>query len=599
MGESLSDQGRVPFRLRIGVTGHRELQESDELRKAVSDAVDLAIHKSGYREAGHPNTPLRLTVVSALAEGADRLVANEVLQRKDFEKSRLICVLPVAEENLDVYRADFESEQSRQEFDHLCKSAWQVLEPREDQVPSGTSKEQREAGYRWAGREVVRNSDVVIAIWDGRASQETGGTADLMHWMREQDIRCVTAGPSRATRPRSARAALALPLFGPPAWEESVIGAYAPLRIIVETNAGYRLRVDDEPPYEPAARAVQKQLESDLERLGEFNSETYPEMDRSAAPTMDLLAPAQYRDAWPRLSGIVEQIGPCLNRADQASMAAQRDFQWSSYRLFAATALATIIAALQAVVFPGLWELTIVELLLLVASVAIVYRERVWKNDNRHWFVYRFLAERLRSAFYLLAVGCAPETEFDIGGTEKEPGQHDWVRRAFMAVLAEGDIRQSPLAEDPETLSSLIRGHWIAGQLDYFDRTSTKLMGKHYAVRRLLYIVLGATIIAAVLHSLRIWPLRSGDTQVLVMCAIGLPAVAGALASVRGIREFRKHSYRYARMAATLRWYLHRSDYASDIDQLRGLVTEVDDLLTDELTRWLDEVSGQSLEVHG
>jgi hypothetical protein len=168
-----------------------------------------------------------------------------------------------------------------------------------------------------------------------------------------------------------------------------------------------------------------------------------------------------------------------------------------------------------------------------------------------------------------------------------------------MAVLAEGDIRQRPLAEDPETLSRLIRGHWIAGQLDYFDRTSRKLMGKHYAVRRLLYTVLGATIIVAVLHSLRIWSSHSGDTQVLVMCAIGLPAVAGALASVRGIREFRQHSYRYARMAATLRWYLHRSDYALDVDQLRGLATEVDDLLTDELTRWLDEVSGQSLEVHG
>jgi hypothetical protein len=417
MGEGLSDQGRIPFRLRIGVTGHTELQESDELREAVSDAVDLAIYRSGYRKASHPNTLLRLTVVSALAEGADRLVANEVLQRKDFEKSRLICVLPVAEENL----------------------------------------EQGEAGYIWAGREVVRNSDVVIAFWDGQASRETGDTAELIHWMHEQDIRCLTSGSSPATCPRSAREVLALPLFGPPALEESVIGAYAPLQIIVETNAGYRLRVDDEPPYELAASAARKQVEGDLERLDEFNSESYPDMDRSAAPTVDLLAPAQYRDAWPRLSGIVEQIGPCLNRAGQASMAAQRDFKWSSYRLFAATALATIIAALQ--------------------------------------------------AFYLLAVGCAPETEFDIGGTEKEPGQHDWVRRAFMAVLAEGDIRQQTLAEDPETLSSLIRGHWIAGQ--------------------------------------------------------------------------------------------HRSDYASDADHLHGLTIEVDDLLTDELTRWLDEVSGKSLEVHG
>jgi hypothetical protein len=595
-GEGLSDQGRIPFRLRIGVTGHRQLQESDELRKAVSDAVDLAICRSGYHQADHPNTPLRLTVVSALAEGADRLVANEVLQRKDFVKSRLICVLPVAEENLNVYRADFESEESRQKFNALYISAWQVREPPTGLVPPEASKEQREAGYLWAGQEVVRNSDVVIALWDGQASRGTGGTADLIRWMREQAIRYVSSDPSRATRPWSARAVLGSALFGPPRPEESVVGAYGPLRIIVKTNAGHQLVVDEESPYDLAAGAAQKRLKGDLERLGEFNSKSSLDMDRSAAPTINLLAPTQYQEAWPRLNRIVEQIGLPLNRADQAAMDAQRNFVSSSYGLFGCTALATIIAALQAVVFPGLWELTIGELVLLIAAVAILYRERVWKNNNKHWFVYRFLAERLRSAFYLLAVGCLPDTEFEIGGTEKKPGQHDWVRRAFMAVLAEGDIRQQTLGEDPETLSSLIRGHWISGQVDYFDRTSKKLMRKHYAVRRLLYTVLGATIIAAVLHSLRIWPFHSGNTQALVMCAIGLPAVAGVLSNVRSIREFRKHSYRYARMAAILRWYLQRSDDASDIDHLRGLAIAVDDLLTEELTRWLDEVSSQGLE---
>lgn len=594
----MPDQGHIPFRLRIGVTGHRKLEESAALSKAVSQAVDLAISSSGYRKVDHANTPLRLTVVSALAEGADRLVVNEVLQKKDFDRTRLICVLPVSEENLNVYRADFESDESRQEFDHLYECAWQVLEPGKGVVPPRASKERREAGYLWAGQEVVRNSDVVIAIWDGQASRGMGGTADLIRWMRDQDIRSASPAPSPATGPRSARAVLASALFGPPEPELSVIGAQGPLRIIVKTNAGHRVEVDEKPPYKLAADAAKKRLEDDLTSLVEFNNR-HLEVDPSAAQNMDSLAPAQYREDWPHLRRIVEQIGPPLNRADQAAMGAQRNFVWFSYGLFGCTALATIVAALQAVVFPGLWELTIGELVLLIASVAIVYAERVWKNNNRHWFVYRFLAERLRSAFYLLAVGRVPKVEFDIGGSEKKPGQNDWVRRAFMTVLAEDDIRHHSLDEDSDTLNSLIRGHWIGGQVDYFDRTSKKLMRKHYAVRRLLYGVLGATIVAAVLHSLRIWPLRSGGTQALVICAIGLPAVAAALSNVRSIREFRHHSYRYARMAAILRWHLQRSGDPSGIDDLGALAVEVDDLLTEDLNEWLDEVSGRGLEIHG
>jgi len=358
--------------------------------------------------------------------------------------------------------------------------------------------------------------------------------------------------------------------------------------------------VDEGAPYDEAAAAARKRITGDLARLDEFNRKSYPPADwaRSAAQTVDLLAPVQYRQ-WQRIDRIIQQIAPHLNRADQMAMTAQRAFRWSSYFLFASTALATIVAAIEAVVFPHLWELTIGELALLAASVAIVAAEQAWRNNNKHWFAYRFLAERLRSACYLLAVGISPETGFDIGGTTEDPAQNGWVRRAFTGVLGEGDSRQQDIAEDLETLSSLIRSHWIGGQVGYFERTSRNLLSKHRAVRRLLYTVLGITIAAAVLHSLRIWPLGSGETQALVMCAIGLPAVAGALSNVRSIREFSRHAFRYARMAAVLRRYMDRLEDTRDIAGLRRLTTDVNDLLTAETSGWLVEVSARSLEIHG
>lgn len=586
--------GCIPFRLRIGVTGHLRLSELDELRVAVNTAIDLAAAQSGYSADQQLSTPLRLTVVSALAEGADRLIAREVLRRQG---SRLVCVLPVPRSELDVYLADFGSEASREEFRQLHESAWRRIYPRPGAVPTGTTREARDAGYLWAGREVIRNSDVIIALWDGKPPRGKGGTADLIRRMREHDTRLADAQPSLDPdhdlyrgRPVSALPAAQAPL---------VFDTAGPLRIIVPTDGDHTPMVDDAPPYDAAAKVTREQLASDLHGLDKLNRTRFAAASwrKSAEETANDLAPAEYRQ-WPRLEDIFEKITPPLVRADQAAMIAHRWFMVSSYFLFSCTAAATIIAAFQAVVFPGIWELTIGEVVLLVVTVVIVAAEKRWKNHER-WFAYRFLAERLRSACYLLAAGVIPQAEFDIGGTPGDPVQNGWIRRAFTAVLAEQDTSQRKHTEPLETLSSLIRVRWVARQINYFENTSRKQMRSHERVRRMLYVVLGITIAAAVVHSLRVWPSGSIPTQVLVMCAIGLPAAAGALSNVRSLREFRRHSLRYARMADVLRMYLDQFEQEADINDLRRLARNIDGVLTAEARDWLGVVAEQGLEIHG
>jgi len=518
------------------------------------------------------------TVVSALAEGADRIVAKLVLKRNG---SSLVCVLPVAEKNVSTYRADFTSDKSREDFDELRGQARRQLEPPPDLVPAEASQEQRDAGYLWAGQEVARNSDVIIAIWDGEQGRGVGGTADLIRWLRDRDT---------DKRPEAAP-------------EEPVLEETAPLRIIVHVGGSRKpyADLDDAAPYDMAAAAARSRLREDLAGLNTFNHKTYkPAADwqRRADRAMDDLAPADYRQ-WPRLNRILEQIAPPLARADQAAIASQRAFVWSSYALFGFTALATILAALQAIVLTGTWELTLGELALIIATVVIVAAERRWKNNNKHWFAYRYLAERLRTAYYLLAVGRFPNTDFDVGGTTEQPTQNDWVRRAFTAVMSQGDAGQMDVQEDPETLNELIRKYWVGGQLKYFERTSKKMMRKHHIVRGILYGVLGATIIAALLHSLRIWSFHSGNTETLIMFAICLPAVAGALSNIRSLRDFSRHAFRYTRMAAVMRWYLEKFGEESSIEDLGLLAEKAGSLLTAETRGWLVEVSGHGLEIHG
>jgi hypothetical protein len=619
-GEKSQDQGRVAFQLRIGVTGHRDLSPDDtQLREAVKSAIRLATRESGYPEQGLSRTPLWLTVVSALAEGADRIVADAVLNYKErpVEGSNLVCVLPVPERQLELYRDDFETQKSKEDFDRLLSRAWRQIEAPGHLVPANATQEQRNDGYLWAGKEVVRNCDVLIAIWDRGEGHGKGGTADLVNWARGQDAQ--RSRPRPASDPAPDRQGLAhrmldLVLFGKPAADEGVFDAPGPLRIIVSPSGDHKRTVDSDPLWTVAAVAKRARLAGDLRGLDEFNGTTFTRSDweRFTGDTAGQLAPATYQgtpttyEQSQCLKHILKQLSPALTRADQAAMKAQKKFFWWSYGLFASTALATIIAAIQAVILPGIWELTLGELALIIGAIIIVYLENKWKNNNKHWFVYRFFAERLRTSWYLLAVGIIPETEFDIGGTADDPTQNEWVWRAYTAILAGCDIRRQEPPADFKTLTSLILDSWMGGQRKYYDDTSKKMMRRHNALRRILYSVLGLTIIAAALHSLRLWPFHSGETDALVMCAIGLPAVVGALSNVRNLREFSRHSFRYARMAAVLRRYREQwndeSDTKwndkSDIKGLRRLAGEVSHLLTTETRNWLVEVSERRLE-HG
>ena len=67
----------------IGVTGHRTLADLDRITAGVNEAL----HRIEQAFPGQP-----LTVISSLAEGADRLVVQQVLARS---KARLVVPLPL------------------------------------------------------------------------------------------------------------------------------------------------------------------------------------------------------------------------------------------------------------------------------------------------------------------------------------------------------------------------------------------------------------------------------------------------------------------------------------------------------------------------
>ncbi len=163
--------------VRVGVTGHRPSRLTHANEKVLSNAVakilDMvrAAAEELILEPGErvkPEAPV-LRIVSPLAEGADRIVA-EVGLAKGFQ---LECPLPFRR---DDYGKDFEKPASRRKFRALLSRATAVMEL----DGSRETPEQANEAYESVGRVVFKESDLLIAIWDGKKPTRRGGTGQIV-----------------------------------------------------------------------------------------------------------------------------------------------------------------------------------------------------------------------------------------------------------------------------------------------------------------------------------------------------------------------------------------------------------------------------------
>lgn len=164
MSVRLGDLGPLP--LVLGITGHRNAPARDypQLEAAVRKVFDE------LRE-DYPHTPLVL--LSPLAEGADRLAARVALQCG----VELIARLPM---EIHDYESDFQTQESHREFHALLSKASRCFVVGDD-----TLKENRDRQYALVGAHVVRCCHILLALWDGKPSELTGSTAQIVQYKLE------------------------------------------------------------------------------------------------------------------------------------------------------------------------------------------------------------------------------------------------------------------------------------------------------------------------------------------------------------------------------------------------------------------------------
>jgi len=141
----------------IAVTGHRDIVIDEKLKEAV-DAFFVQMleeHKS-------------IILLSALADGADQLVANCTLKYQNID---LKVPLPMEKE------AYLETLINKENFLTLLQEA----------KSSYVIAKRCENTYENLGHYLVDNSDVLLALWDGTYNAKQGGTSDVVAYAKSKN----------------------------------------------------------------------------------------------------------------------------------------------------------------------------------------------------------------------------------------------------------------------------------------------------------------------------------------------------------------------------------------------------------------------------
>jgi len=528
---------RIPATVRIGVTGHRKLANEQLIRNSLQEVLSRIDKILSH-------TPHTFAVISPLAEGADRLVAKEVLDRpssEDMEKPYLEAVLPLSESD---YIRDFETQESKDEFKaYLAKAR---------SIRTLEKLEPRAASYEQGGHYVVDNCDVLIAIWNGEATAGQGGTAEIVEYARN-------VGRS---------------IF----WINSENG-----KITEEKGEDHALQ--------------------SLKHLDDYNKEhlSTHEIESEVKDRYNSLA-AQAKD-----SGLESDFLQPLNenlliqfvRATTLAKRYQSRHMEAGSAVYPLSAAAVATITVQMFFFSHYHRLLWLEVIEIGCLLLLLIASRIGEW-HRKWVDYRFLAERLRAALFLCTGGiqCDPPRPPPYLQLSHRPDY--WMVRAFVWIWSMRKKEQLNGKISYESLRHFLQAAWIGDQIFYYTRTSQQYREKHTRLAHSGEILFALTFVATLFHTIGYGESMLLDSfhlpNILASMAIILLAVGASLAGIRVHREYLKNAERYGDMAQYLSTIQDKKDRVSGLEELIGLLEGANELMLRENLDWRVVFQFQKLE---
>jgi hypothetical protein len=623
MISSICTDSPLPYRLRIGVTGHRELGDSVAVAKAVdrllndletalrdsdrrfSDGLDTRagirrwigmcelrvisllwpkLLRQRFMSQESSPTPIEWTVYSALAKGADRIVAQAVLHRSSpVGPPKLRAILPLP---LEEYRHDFATFEDREEFDSLLSLDLEptVVEADRSCLPSepktGHSLARNDA-YFDAGRRVVDECNFLIAIWNGEPGAGPGGTADVVRYAVEEG--------------RS--------VF----WIDSTQPGL-PIRVINRVKGDEQLASGESVTcglvYRPL-RGNEDLIDEDFRALAYYNHDpmfdaaryqeigTKTESELLSAAIKAGLPEDVVRKAW-------LQILPCYLHADVLAIVYEELYVSAAKWLHCLSALAVTVGVMQwCFGLPA--EIIILEILAMGLALCLLFVGRT-EQWHEKWLRDRHFAERLRMLLFT-SITDPPIQRAAHAGLPFYRQPERWVVEATERIATRARAAM-PIQLPFEQLRAFITASWLDEQIEFHHETAERRhVAAHSAHKLGTYFFVG-TLVMAVLHFFGVGHVHhheagaSGNAwlgNTITALAIVLPAWGAAMHSIGSLLDHERIAERSHRMAELLEDLAARIRQTSNSAELAHEVRYAAELMMNENHEWRASLSFRGL----
>lgn len=553
--ENVRSAGKGLLPLVVGVTGHRDLAPDDD-SETTARVRDFLCRL----QATYPHTPIVL--LSSLAEGADRLVAEAALE----SGAELYVVLPMKAE---VYEQDFASAKSVEQFHRLlARSSGALI--------VGAPEADRNHAYAAAGAFVVSHSEILIALWDGNEDEMRGGTSQIVRFALRGVPADYLSRSREALRSNETGAVYHIPVrrqSSTPKPEAQPAWRYP------ETDSNDRAALS-------AARAA---FEENLRNLERFNRDAVASAKGSfRARDSALLLPPE-REASLAAPGAVQYTRTLFAQADALALRCRNWTHRATIGIFGTVALATLLFALYTNIMTDRATLYFAFL----ASVALAFGidlAVVRKRMQDRFQDYRALAEGLRVQYYWRLAGIR-ESVYDHYFARQE-GELDWIRNAMRAEAfrPQGAVVAGPGDGQTRALLETVLAQWIQGEEAYFSKAFRCERVIATRIRWSANVCLVAATVVALLLAATVARNQFPYHGFLVAALTLTLAGAGLMTGYAQKRAHAEHARRYRRMVALYRVASDRLAILlrrGDLNAARGVLIQLGREALAENCDWL------------
>ena len=562
----------------IGITGHRLERLAGIDLTALAERVAQALAAT---EAAAPVARFRL--VGALAEGADTIAADVALARG----WRVDAILPFAREE---YARDFEQPGAAARFrDHLTQANCIFELPGERDESGGP------AAYERAGRVMLAQSDLLLAIWDGDPPRGRGGAAQIVVEAVGQGVPVLTIHPDPARPPELLWSGLNAHEFGPESVDTVARGGLADLSRLFAALTPAR----DEAPPRVGGWAGKV--------LRPFFSLPYPLLLAATGVRQLRLADLTGPKPAPRAisadstsfdARIGERLLPWFDAADHAASIAAQLFRGAFVSNFALAALSVTLSLLGLVAPLPLKPVLVLGEFASISVILLITHIGGKAGWHGRWLHQRRLAERLRC----LAVA-APLGELLLRDGGRATGLERTIARALGLPSARVDAAY--LAHAHASLVAL-----LDDQIGYLEREAGRMNRLEHRLHRTGGVLFSITA-AVCVGVLVLDGLAALDTSVfggwaehlpigVTVVSATLPAIGAAIYGVRMQGDFSGAAERNQELAAQLAQLRRVAvDERPAFDGLRRLARRTAELLAQDVSQWFRASLARPLTLPG